>query len=338
MHAMLIEAFGPPESLAWREVPDLAPGPNEVLLEVHAIGVNFPDLLVVAGTYQDLYPLPFTPGKEAAGVVRAVGAGVVGLKPGDRVSAVMEKGAYAEQLVVAAANCYPVPDSLTLIEAAALGVAYQTAYFALHQRGRLRAGERVLVTGASGGVGMAAVQLAKAAGAFVIAAVGSPEKAELVRGLGADAVLDVSKTRDTLRQDLLSITEGAGVDLVMDQVGGAVFDESLRLLRKGGRMLVVGFASGTIPTVRANYLLLKQISVVGVHWGYFRDEDSEEAAVVQAEIFRLAVSGGGRPIIAAVVPIQEVSTGLQLIGARGVTGKIVATTRHHVEFGATAVR
>jgi NADPH2:quinone reductase len=329
VQAMLIEAFGPPESLAWREVPAVLPGPGEVLIEAHAVGVNFPDLLVVAGTYQDLFPLPFTPGKEAAGVVRALGAGVTHLKVGDRVSAVMEKGAYAEQIIVQAAHCYPVPDDLTLVDAAALGVAYQTAYFALHDRGQIRAGERVLVTGASGGVGMAAVQLAKAAGAFVVAAAGSADKAEFVRGLGADDVVDLAHPGAGLRAELMSLTEGMGLDVIVDQVGGEVFNESLRALRKGGRMLVVGFASGVIPQVRANYLLLKQISVVGVHWGYFRDERPVEAAAAQAEIFRMARAGLARPAIAALLPLENVSTALKMFEQRAVTGKVVATTRYH---------
>jgi NADPH2:quinone reductase len=328
MRAIQICKHGAPDLLRWTEVPDPAPGPGQVLIDVHAVGVNFPDLLVVAGTYQDLFPLPFTPGKEAAGIVKAVGAGVQGLRPGNRVMAVMETGAYSEQVVVTASHCYRVPKSVRLDQAAVLGVAYQTAYFALHERGMLRSGEKVLITGASGGVGIAAVQLAKAAGAFVIATAGSADKIALIRDEGADAVLDISKPGliGKLRKKIRSITGGGDLDLVVDQVGGSLFDASLRCLAKDGRMLVVGFASGVIPTVAANYLLLKQISVIGVHWGYFRDERPLAAASAQMEIFRLAAAGKALPPISARFPLERASEALQLVAGRNTGGKIVLTT------------
>jgi NADPH2:quinone reductase len=328
MRAIQICQHGTPDLLRWAEVPDPAPGPGQVSIDVHAVGVNFPDLLVVAGTYQDLFPLPFTPGKEAAGIVNAVGPGVQGFRPGDRVMAVMEAGAYAEKVVVTASHCYRVPKSVRLDQAAALGVAYQTAYFALHERGMLRSGEKVLVTGASGGVGIAAVQLAKAAGAFVIATAGSADKVATVREAGANAVLDLSTPGLTgrLREEIRAITGGRDLGLVVDQVGGDLFDASLRCLAKDGRMLVVGFASGRIPTVPVNYLLLKQIGVIGVHWGYFRDERPVAAASVQMEIFRLAAARKALPPISSRFPLARASDALQLVAERNTGGKIVLTT------------
>ncbi|HMO45938.1 MAG TPA: NADPH:quinone oxidoreductase family protein [Rubrivivax sp.] len=328
MKAVVVEAFGPPQAAQVRDWPLPAPGAGEVLIEVHAIGVNFPDLLTVAGKYQNLPGVPFVPGKEAAGVVLEVGAGVRRLRVGERVMAQRENGAFAEQIAVREEHCFPMPDALPMLKAAALGLTYQTAWFGLFDRGALQPGETVLVTGASGGVGAAAVQLAKAAGCRVLAGVSSPDKAEFVRGLGADGVVRTGDAdlRDSVRRQVHDQNYGQGADLVIESVGGPVFDACLRALAWSGRLVVVGFAGGDVPSLKANYLLIKHISVCGLHWSDYRDAFPERMRDAQARIFGFWREGRLDPPVTAVLPLEHASRALETIAARRALGKLVLET------------
>lgn len=328
MKAVVVERFGQPDAAGLRDWPLPVPGAGEVRIEVHAMGVNFPDLLTVAGKYQNLPALPFVPGKELAGIVAEVGAGVRRLRVGDRVMAQRENGAFAEQVAVREDHCFPMPESLPMVQAAALGLTYQTAWFGLHDRGALQCGETVLVTGASGGVGTAAVQLAKAAGCRVLAAVSTPEKAEFARGLGADGVVLTGDAdlRESVRRQVYDQNHGRGADLVIESVGGPLFDACLRSLAWSGRLVVAGFAGGEIPSVKANYLLIKHISVCGLHWSDYREAFPEKMRDAQARIFGFWREGRLDPPVTAVLPLEQASTALQAIAARRVLGKLVLET------------
>lgn len=328
MRAVVVREYGPPEAHALEEapVPDLRPG--AVRIEVHAIGVNFPDLLVIRNRYQVKPPLPFTPGKEVAGIVTAVGPGVSGFREGDRVLAHLEYGGYAEEVVVPTELCHAVPDGIDLAEAAAMGNAYQTAHFALVERARYEPGEVVLVTGASGGVGQAAVRLAKAKGAIVIAGVRRKEHEAPARADGAAHVVDLASPglRDGLREQVRAVTGGRGADIVLDQVGGEVFDASLRALAWRGRAVVVGFAGGRVPEVKANYLLVKNIAVAGLQWSDYRDRDPAWVKRVQRELFALYQAGLIGPRVVERHPLEEFAPALQRFEAGLVHGKVVLTT------------
>lgn len=328
MKAITVDAYGPPE-VAWLgEWPEPVPGAGEVRVDVHAMGVNFPDVLTIAGRYQNLPGLPFVPGKEAAGRVCAVGARVHRWRPGDRVMVQLECGAFAESIAVAAEHCFAMPSGLSMIDAAALGLTYQTAWFALFDRAGLRPGESVLVTGAAGGVGSAAVQLAKAAGCRVLAAVSSDDKAHFVRALGADGIVDTrgGHLRETIRQQVHAQNDGGGVDVVVESVGGDVFGGSLRALAWAGRLVVVGFAGGDIPSLRANYLLIKHISVSGLHWSDYRDRFPERMRDAQAAIFRFWRAGRLDPPVTGVLPLADASQALATLAERRVLGKLVLET------------
>lgn len=328
MRAIVVEAFGPPDSARLRDWPEPVPGPGQVRVDVHAMGVNFPDLLTVAGRYQNVPRLPFVPGKEAAGCVAAVGHGVRQWRPGDRVMVQLECGAFAESIAVAAEHCFAMPDDLPMIDAAVLGLTYQTAWFALFDRARLQPGETVLVTGAAGGVGSATVQLAKAAGCRVLAAVSSDEKAAFARTLGADAIIDTRGTslHEAIRGQVHANNHGDGADVVVESVGGEVFGAALRALAWSGRLIVVGFAGGEIPTLRANYLLIKHISVSGLHWSDYRDRFPERMRDAQAAIFRFWRDGRLKPPVTAVHPLADASVALATIAHRQVLGKLVLET------------
>lgn len=328
MKAIVVQAFGPPESVQLSDWPVPVAGDGEVLIEVHAMGVNFPDLLVVAGKYQNLPQLPFVPGKEAAGTVVGVGPGVCSLRLGDRVMAQLECGTFAEVIAVRAEHCFRMPDELPMIKAAALGITYQTAWFGLFDRASLKAGETVLVTGAAGGVGSAAVQLAKAAGCRVLAAVSSDEKADFVRALGADDVVHTggANLRETMRSQVHARNHGRGADVVIESVGGDVFEGCLRALAWAGRLVVVGFAGGSAGVVRANYLLIKHITVTGLHWSDYRDGYPERMRDAQESIFRFWRNGQFDPPVTAVFPLAEASRVLQAIADRQALGKLVLET------------
>ncbi|MCP5081361.1 MAG: NADPH:quinone oxidoreductase family protein [Alphaproteobacteria bacterium] len=326
MKAVMVEGFGPIENAAVRDVPEPVPGPGEVLVAMRAADVNFPDILVMEGAYQVKPPLPFSPGKAGAGIVEAVGAGATRFKPGDRVAAEVEYGAYAEKMLAAENLCYPLPKDISFEDAAALSLVYQTAHFALLERAGLTSGDRVLVLGASGGVGLAAVQLARALGAAtVIAGVRSPAKAQVVTDGGADVVVNLSSEtlRDDLRDQVHEATGGHGADIVIDPVGGAAHAAALRAMAWRGRMVIVGFASGEIPQIRSNYLLVKNIAVSGLQWSDYRDREPEAVANVQAEIFALCKSGKLVPHISRVFPLTGFATALGMLKAGEAEGKIV---------------
>ena len=323
MRAIVAHAIGPPEDLKIDEMPDPAPGRGEVLVDMKATAVNFPDLLVIEGKYQIIPPHPFVPGKEGAGVVAAVGEGVDGLSPGDRVMVQVEWGTYAQKLAVPADNCFPIPDGMSLEEAAAIGIAYQTAHFALVARAAVKKGERVLVTAATGSVGIAAIQLAKAWGCTVLAGVTTMSKADVALENGADHVVDltVDNLRDSIRDQ---VREACGaVDVVVESVGGEVFDGAIRALDFNGRAVVVGFTGGEIPSFRTNYALLKVISVTGVNWAAYRDRDPEWVRRVQRELFDLHGEGRIAIPVQAVLPMADYVKAFDVIRGRQVRGKVI---------------
>jgi NADPH2:quinone reductase len=330
MRAIVVREFGPFENLKVEDIsPPAPPKAGKVLLDVHAAGVNFPDLLVIAGKYQILPPRPFVPGKEAAGIVAAVGAGVTTCKPGDRVMAWVEHGAFAGQALAPERSCYLIPDGMSFEQAAAFTLTFQTAHFALVARAQFKSGETVLVTGASGGVGLAAVQLAKALGANVLAAVSSAEKGAVAKANGADHIVDTSAAnlRDALREQVRAVTGGRGADIVLEQVGGDVFDASLRALAWQGRLVVIGFAGGRIPEVKANYLLVRNIAVLGLQISDYRDAHPEWMRRVQSELLALVAGGKLKPHVMAAYPLEQFAQALGLIRDRKVQGKAVVTLR-----------
>lgn len=325
MRAYQVVEFGSPSALRIREVADPVTKEGQILVDVAAAGINFPDALVVSGRYQNVPERPFVPGKELAGVVRAVGPGVSGFSPGDRVLCQVEYGAFAEQALVGPEQTFRLPDGLALSGAAAMGLAYQTAYFAMRDRANLRAGETVLVGGAAGGVGVAAIQLAKALGARVLAAVRKPDQVDFVRSAGADAVIDVggSNLRENLRAQVHAATEGHGADVVLDPVGGEFFASALRALAWCGRLVVIGFAGGEIPSVKANYLLVKNISVCGLQWSDYRDRIPPRVAEVQARIFDFWRKGSLQPFVTKAFAFENLPDALELIERGDIRGKAV---------------
>lgn len=293
MKAVVLRAFGSIEGAAVEDVPDPVPAPNEVLVEIALAPVNFVDSLVMEGKYQFLPQLPFTPGKGPVGTVQAVGAAVTRFRPGDRVLAMAEQGGYAQAACVDQDQCYRLPDSLSFEDAASVSLTCDTAWFALVERARLRPGDRVLVLGASGGVGNAAVQLAKAKGADVIAGISSPAREAGVRRAGADHTIDLGRDdlRDSLREQVHALTGGKGVDIVIDPLGGDFFDAAIRALAWRGRLVVIGFAAGRIPTLKANYLLLKNIEVSGLQVSDYRKRMPDMMRTCFEDVFDLHVAG-----------------------------------------------
>lgn len=326
MRAVVISDVSDRNTVRIQDLPDPAPADDEIVVDVKACGINFTDLLSLDGKYQNNPPPPFTPGKDAAGVVSAVGAKVEGHKVGDRVIAHVNHGAMAEKVVCPGALAVKLPDGVTFESAAAMGLAYLTAYFAITVRGKLQPGEVVLVNGASGGVGLAAVSLAKALGAkTVLAGLTTPSKAEPVKAAGADAVIDltVEDLKDGLRKQVAAATGGGDVDLAFDLVGGEVFDSTLRAIGNEGRCVVAGFTSGTIPSVRTNYLLLKNISVVGMTINIYMKERSPFIAHAQAALFGLLQAGKIDPNIMEVLPFDRFMDGILMLEDRKIVGKLV---------------
>jgi NADPH:quinone reductase len=316
MKAMVATRWGEPSELEYTEVPDPALEPGQVLIDTRAIGCNFPDILMVQGKYQVKPPLPFSPGHEIAGVVRGVGAGVTRVRPGQRVIANLEWGGYAERAVTKAERVYVIPDAMPFDEAAALFVVYQTGYCA-----PLQPGEWLLVHGAAGGVGLAAVQLGKALGARVIATAGTPEKLEIARQAGADVLVDY-RTEDWVER-VKAVTGGEGADVIYDPVGGDVFDGSTKCIAFEGRLLSIGFAGGRIPTLAINRVLLKNISVVGVHWGYYQRRGSPLVEEWMGAILKLYDQGRIRPVVYRTYPLREAAAALEALAARESHGKVV---------------
>jgi NADPH2:quinone reductase len=328
VRAIVVREFGPPDAMALEEWPAPEPGPGQIRLDVHAIDVNYPDLLVIGGKYQILPERPFVPGKCAAGVVSALGAGVRHCRLGDRVVAQVEHGAYAEQILADDEDSHVLPDAMSFTDAAAMGLVYQTAHFALFDRGGFRAGETVLVTGAGGGVGLAAIQLVKALGGTALAGTRSGAKADAIRSAGADALVDLGalNLRASLREQVVAATGGRGADVVLDLLGGDVFDAAIRSLAWRGRIVIVGFAAGRIPEIRANYLLLKNISASGLQWSDYRERDPAWVRRVQSELFELYAAGKLRPRIMRTFPMSEFADALELVASGQACGKVVLTT------------
>jgi NADPH2:quinone reductase len=329
MRAIVVDGFGPPGRLRLGEAALPVPGPGEVLVAVHAAPVNYVDLLVVGGTYQFMPPLPFIPGKGPAGVVTALGPEVTDWRIGDRVLAMAEQGGWAEAVAVRADQCYRLPTVMSFTEAASLSLVYDTAWFALRERARLQSGETVLVLGASGGVGRAAVQLAHVMGARVLAGIARPEREAEVRAAGADAVIDLSaaELRDSLRAQVHAATEGHGADVVLDPLGGAVFAAAVRALAWRGRLVVIGFAAGAIPTIRTNYLLLKNIEISGLQISDYRKRCPAQVAACFAEIFRLYEEGRIAPAAATILPLDRAGAALALLRDRRIAGRAVLRLR-----------
>lgn len=329
MKALRVHEHGPIENLLLEVAPDPVPDTGEVVVDVHAASINFPDLLVIGGTYQKLPPRPFSPGKDMAGIVSAVGPGVTRVNPGDRVVAQIEYGAYAERCAVPAVNCQVMPPAMSYAEGAAMGLTYLTAHFALVERGACRAGETVLVNGAAGGVGLAAVQIAKALGATVVASVGSAAKAELVRRNGADHVVrtDVPDLRDAFRQQTHAAIGTRGVDVIIDPVGGNVFDASLRVIAWCGRLVVVGFAEGRIPEIKAGYVLVKNISLIGLQFSDYREREPGKVAAVQQALFGMYEAGKIKPHVMAAYAVSDYLQALAAVRNREVVGKVVLLMR-----------
>jgi NADPH:quinone reductase len=324
MRAVVVREFGPPERLGVEDVPAPAAGAGEVLIDVKAIGVNFPDLLVVRGTYQILPDPPFSPGKEVAGVVVASGPDVAGLAAGDRVMAQLEYGGYGEQVVARAGNCFRLPDEIGYEEAAAFGLVYVTAHLALDHRAGLRAGETVLVTGAGGGIGSAGVLLAKALGARVIAVADTPEKRALAAEQGADHAIDADPA--SLRDAVLGLTGGRGADVVLEAVGGDVFAACLRCTAWEGRVVVIGFASGEIPRIHAGHLLVKNISVLDLQSSDYRDRDHAAFGAAVEHVLALYRRGAITIPLTATYPLERAADALRAIERGEVKGKVVLTT------------
>ena len=329
MRAIIVDKFGAPERLRVGDVAEPVPRADEVLVTVYAAPVNYVDLLVIGGTYQFLPPLPFTPGKGPAGVVAALGRNVTSLQVGDRVLAMAEQGGYAEAVTVVANQCYRLPPSMSFTEAASLSLVYDTAWFALRERARLEAGETVLVLGASGGVGQAAVQLARAMGARVLAGILRPEREASVRAAGADSVIDLSATdlRDSLRAQVYAVTEERGVDIILDPLGGTIFGAAVRALAWCGRLVVIGFAAGAIPTIRTNYLLLKNIEISGLQISDYRKRRPERVAACFAEIFSLYEQGKVKPATATAFPLVRAGEALTALREQRAAARAVLRLR-----------
>ena len=321
MRAILCNDWGEPEALTFGEAPSPVAGPGEVAIRVRAAGVNFADIVLVRGQYQEKPTLPFSPGLEGAGEVVAVGDGVTDFAPGDQVMAVFGVGAFAEE-AVAPANCvFPLPAGMDFTTAAAFPVAYGTSHLALTGRGALKAGETLLVLGAGGGVGLTAVECGKALGATVIAAASSQDKLDLAQAHGADHV--VNYVDDDLRAAVRKLTDGRGVDVVYDPVGGEASKAALRSLAWAGRLLVIGFASGDVPQIAANYLLVKNISAVGVYWGAYKSNESEVFRASFDELAKWYAEGRLKPHVSQVFPLAQAPAALGVLESRKATGRLV---------------
>ena len=321
MKAVVCKAWGMPDTLVVEELPDLEPGAGQVALDVMAAGVNFPDVLIIQGKYQFKPELPFTPGNELSGVVRAVGAGVSNVKVGDKVIAFTSQGAFAQQIVVPVQAVMPMPPGMDFDTAAAITLTYGTSHHAVVDRAALKAGETMLVLGAAGGVGLAAIEIGKALGARVIAAASSDEKLAVCRAHGADATVNYS-TED-LREAIKAATDGKGPDVSYDPVGGIYAEPAFRSIGWRGRYLVVGFANGEIPKLPLNLTLLKGASLMGVFWGEFAKREPKANMLAMRELLGWMAEGKIKPHISGRYALAETATALNDMAARKVTGKVV---------------
>jgi len=321
MHAWLCENPTGVDALSWKELPTPVPKAGEVLIEIKAASLNFPDLLIVQNKYQMKPPLPFVPGSEYAGVVQAIGEGVKHLAVGQSVACLSGTGGFGTHTIAPAALCMALPPGFSHVDAAAFIMIYATSHHALIDRGQLKASETVLVLGAAGGVGTAAIQIAKAAGAKVIAAASTDEKCALCKSIGADVTINYSK--ENLREAIKAATEGKGPDIIYDPVGGNFAEPALRSIAWRGRYLVVGFASGPIPALPFNLALLKGASIVGVFWGDFARREPKANATMMAELAGWYAQGKVKPVIDRTMPMAELKAAYAHMGSRGVMGKLV---------------
>ena len=324
MKAVVCKQFGPPESLVIEDLPSPHAGPGEAVISVKAASLNFPDVLIIQNKYQFKPPLPFSPGSELAGVVKEVGAGVSGFKPGDKVIAFTTYGAFAEEVKTEAARLLPLPQGMDFVAGAAFLLTYGTSDHALRDRAALRAGETLLVLGAAGGVGLAAIEIGKTLGARVIACASTDDKLAVCREHGADEGINYG-TED-LRERIKVLTEGRGVDVVYDPVGGAYSEPAFRSLAWRGRHLVVGFAAGDIPKLPLNLALLKGASLVGVFWGDFARREPKPFGDSIRQLGDWYRQGKLRPHVSQTLPLEKAVEALKLMAARQVKGKLVLTT------------
>lgn len=321
MKAILCKSWGLPDTLVVEELPDVVPGPGEVAIDVQAAGVNFPDVLIIQNKYQFKPELPFIPGSELAGVVRAVGDGVTNVKPGDKVLAFVSRGAFAQQIAAPAQAVMPMPPGLDFDTAAAVTLTYGTSHHAVVDRAQLKDGETMLVLGAAGGVGLAAIEIGKALGARVIAAASSDEKLAVCKEHGADATINYS-TED-LREAIKAATDGKGPDVIYDPVGGIYAEPAFRSIAWRGRYLVIGFANGEIPKLPLNLPLLKGASIVGVFWGEFARREPKANQAAMRELMGWMAEGKIKPHISGRYALAETARALNDMAARKVTGKVV---------------
>ncbi|MFT5485448.1 MAG: NADPH2:quinone reductase [Paracoccaceae bacterium] len=327
MRAVVLNEYGSLNNLSLTEFADPVPGPEDIIVDVRATAVNYVDLVIINGKYQFKPDVPFVPGKGPAGIVKSVGAKVTNFAPGDRVLAMAEQGGYAALTPIHRNNCYHLPDEMSFADAASMALVYDTAWFSLVERGRFSAGETVLVLGASGGVGLAAVQLVRAMGGHALAGIANLDKADLVRDAGAEAVIDLAADdlRNSLRDQVFAVTDGVGADVVIDPLGDDIFDAALRAVAWRGRMVVIGFAAGRIPTLKANYLLVKNIDVGGLQISDYRRRRPDLTAKCFAEIFSLYEAGKISALPTVTHSIEDFSQALQDVQDRNVRGRIVLT-------------
>jgi NADPH2:quinone reductase len=329
MRAVVVHKFGGIENASLGEMPKPTLNAGEVMIEVHAASVNFVDLVMMSGTYQFKPALPFIPGKLPVGMVAAIGAGVQHFKPGDRALMMTESSGFAEYAVMPENQCVKLPPTLGYTEAAAMALVYDTANFALKDRGRILAGDNVLILGATGGVGLAAIHLTKAWGAKALAAVSSMDKEDIVREAGADAIVDLSSPdlHESLRQQVFALTDKKGADIVVDMLGGDIFDAAVRSLAWCGRLIIVGFASGRIPSLKMNYVLVKNIEISGIQISDYRKRRPEDMQKCFAEIYTLHAAGKLKPLPVKAYPLDQFAQALADIRDRKVRGRIVLTMK-----------
>lgn len=322
MKAWRVHDWCEPDQMSFEDIPTPEPGAGEIRIKNHAAALNFFDILMVQGKYQTKPPRPFTPGSELAGVVDAVGEGVTGFNVGDRVQAMATSGSYAELSIAPAAKTFRIPDAMSFEEAAAMIVIYQTSYFALTHRTQIKPGEWLLVHAAAGGVGVSATQIGKALGARVIATAGSEDKLEFCLSQGAEYALNY---RDASWVDEVKKITGRGADIIYDPVGGEIFDLSTKCIAPEGRLLVIGFAGGTIPSIAANRILLKNMAVTGVYWGGYLEHHPEYMAEAEAALFKLYEAGQIKPIVSEKFKLADAVAALNALATRKTVAKVVLT-------------
>lgn len=329
MRAVVFDQFGPFDNARLADVARPAAGPGEIVIEVHAAPVNYVDLVVVAGKYQFSPPLPFTPGKGPAGIVVETGEGVDDFKVGDRVLAMAEAGGYAEYARAAVKDCYHIPEKLSFSQAGALSLAYDTAWFALTDRGRLREDETLLVLGSTGAVGRACMQIGRAMGARVIAAISSPARTEAALAGGADGVVDLAAEdlREDLRRQVFALTGGNGADVVVDMLGGDYFDAAIRAVAWRGRVVVVGFAAGRIPTLKVNYLMLKNMEVSGLQVSDYRKRRPDMLQECYRDLFAMYERGLIDPGGVVELPLSRFAEAMRMVEQRSTLDRVVLTPR-----------